>query len=44
LEFRLPNEEEPTSITKQARKQLAKDIKAEILTNDGSIDKFADAR
>ena len=44
LEFRLPNEVEPTSSIKKSRKQLAKDIKSDIDANNGAIDKFADAR
>ncbi len=44
LEFRLPNEGEPTYAIKQARKKLAQNLKNEIENNDGMIDSFADAR
>lgn len=44
LEFRLPNEVEPTAAYKQARKQLAQDLKNEIENNGWMIDKFADAK
>lgn len=44
LEFRLPNEVEPTTVVKQARKKLAQDLKNEIESNGWMIDKFADAK
>ncbi len=44
LEFRLPNELEPTYADKQARKDLAISIKNEIESNDWDMVSFADAR
>lgn len=44
LEFRLPNETEPTSADKAARKQLAVDLRDTIISNNAKIKSFADAR
>lgn len=44
LEFRLPNEIEPDANTKNLRKQLAEDLRNDILQADGAIDKFASNR
>ena len=44
LEFRLPNESEPTYADKQARKDLAISIKNEIESSNWDIVSFADAR
>jgi preprotein translocase subunit SecD len=44
LEFRLPNEAEPTSADKEKRKELAYNLKNSIELSNGLIDKFADAK
>jgi len=44
LEFRLPNEDEPTSADKAERKKLAVELKETIISNDDKIVSFADAR
>ncbi len=44
LEFRLPNNEEPSYANKQARKKIAEDLKYEVEQNDWNISSFADAR
>ncbi len=44
LEFRLPNEVEPTYASKQERKNIAIQLKSDIEANDWLISSFADAR
>lgn len=44
LEFRLPNEAEPTPADKTRRKELAYNLKNNIELSSGLIDKFADSK